>query len=141
MKQYLPYLSLFLCVTVCSQNINITDSIYKASKPKMECTNRRSNKYSISSGSIKTYTLTNRKPLHLPLPYHNGKVQGIITIDILVDVNGVVLKATPERHNTTIFTTHLITKAKEAALKTKWNIDKEAPLKQLGRITYQYKLP
>lgn len=65
---------------------------------------------------------------------------GDVRIKIYVDQNGKVTKAEYERSGSTITDTYLITQSKNAALKTVFNVDKNAPDTQVGYITFHFKL-
>lgn len=61
-------------------------------------------------------------------------------VSIEVDKSGNVIKAEAGVKGTTNSAPCLFKAAKEAALKTKWNADGEAPTKQKGLIKYNFSL-
>lgn len=92
------------------------------------------------SGSGGDYQLGNRKPLSRPKPDYICNEEGLVIVSIEVDVNGKVIKATPGVKGSTNTASCLLTQAKEAALKTKWEPDSKAPSKQVGIIKYRFSL-
>tara|TARA_R110001583_G_scaffold122337_1_gene273620 strand:- start:2846 stop:3730 length:885 start_codon:yes stop_codon:yes gene_type:complete len=92
------------------------------------------------SGSAGDYQLGNRKPINPPKPNYICDEEGVVVVRIEVDVNGNVLKATPGVKGSTNTAACLLTQAKQAALKTKWTSDNNAPSKQVGTIKYTFSL-
>ncbi|SNR63058.1 energy transducer TonB family protein [Lutibacter flavus] len=92
------------------------------------------------SGSGGDYQLGNRKPLSRPKPNYICNEEGLVVVSIEVDVNGRVIKATPGVKGSTNTAACLLSQAKEAALKTKWQPDAKAPSKQVGTIKYRFSL-
>ena len=92
------------------------------------------------SGGDGDYNLGNRKPLSRPKPDYICSEEGLVVVGIEVDRNGRVIKATPGIKGTTNSAACLLTQAKEAALKTRWNSDFNAPSKQVGTIKYRFSL-
>ncbi|WP_372794028.1 cell envelope integrity protein TolA [Lutibacter sp.] len=86
------------------------------------------------------YNLGNRKPLSRPKPDYICNEEGLVVVSIEVDVNGRVIKATAGVKGSTNTAQCLLSQAKEAALKTKWNADAKAPSKQVGTIKYRFTL-
>ncbi|HKJ06649.1 MAG TPA: hypothetical protein VJ970_04200 [Flavobacteriaceae bacterium] len=86
------------------------------------------------------YLLGNRKPLSKPKPDYICNEEGIVVVNIEVDVNGRVLKAVPGVRGSTNTASCLLSQAKEAALKTRWQPDAKAPSKQIGTIRYRFSL-
>jgi outer membrane biosynthesis protein TonB len=66
--------------------------------------------------------------------------QGSVAVTIKVDREGKVISAEPGARGTTNPSKCLYDAAKEAALKTKFNSDPNAPEIQIGRIIYTFKL-
>jgi len=83
------------------------------------------------------YLLKNRYHVRLPIPVYLAKGGGIITIDIWVAPNGDVIKA-EVRKNNEIQDEMLPAYAMQAALKTVFNEDLNAPSPQQGTITYTF---
>ena len=86
------------------------------------------------------YSLGNRKPLSKPKPKYICNEEGLVVVRIEVDVNGKVIKATPGVKGSTNTASCLMSQAKEAALKTRWQADANAPSKQVGTIKYRFSL-
>ena len=86
------------------------------------------------------YNLGNRKPLSRPKPNYICNEEGLVVVSIEVDINGKVIKATPGVKGSTNTALCLLSQAKEAALKTKWQPDSKAPSKQVGTIKYRFSL-
>ncbi|HET8886325.1 MAG TPA: energy transducer TonB [Salinimicrobium sp.] len=66
--------------------------------------------------------------------------EGTVVVEIEVDRNGKVIRATPGVKGTTNTSSCLTEPAKRAALATKFNSDSEAPAVQVGKIIYEFKL-
>ncbi|CAM1366782.1 Outer membrane transport energization protein TonB [Tenacibaculum sediminilitoris] len=92
------------------------------------------------SGSEGNYNLAGRKALSKPIEKPDCQEEGTVVVSIQVDQNGRVTKATPGAKGTTNSAFCLYDAAKKAALKTKWNADGNAPLKQRGTIIYKFSL-
>ncbi len=63
----------------------------------------------------------------------------MVYVSISVDQSGRVISAEAGISGTTNSAPCLLTRAKEAALKTKFNSDTDAPAKQVGAIIYDFK--
>jgi len=83
------------------------------------------------------YLLKNRYHVRLPIPVYLARGGGIITVDIWVDQQGKVAKATV-RENNDIKDVMLPMYAQQAAIKTLFNEDFNAPSPQHGTITYTF---
>jgi hypothetical protein len=83
------------------------------------------------------YYLENRFHVRLPIPVFLAKGGGLITIDIQVDRDGQVIKATA-RSATNINDPMLPVYATQAAERTVFNADAKAPSVQKGTITYRF---
>jgi len=86
------------------------------------------------------YQLGNRKPVNRPKPNYICNEEGLVVVRIEVDKNGKVIKATPGVKGSTNTAQCLMSQAKEAALKTTWQADSNAPSKQIGTIKYRFSL-
>ena len=86
------------------------------------------------------YQLGNRKPISKPKPNYICDEEGLVVVEIEVDTNGNVIKATPGVKGSTNTAACLMSQAKAAALKTKWSSDSNAPSKQVGTIKYRFSL-
>ena len=92
------------------------------------------------SGSGGNYRLGNRKALTKPKPTYDCNEEGNVYVSISVDKNGNVIAAQTGVKGTTNSAPCLLQRAKEAALKTKFNPDSNAPAKQVGLIIYNFSL-
>ncbi len=85
-------------------------------------------------------SLAGRSPLHLQKPEFNVLKEGIVVVEISVDRSGKVNNATPGVKGSTIVDNTLYAAAKKAALESKFNLKDDAPERQVGTITYHFKL-
>ena len=86
------------------------------------------------------YNLSGRKALSTPKEKPDCQEEGTVVVKIEVDRNGKVFNAEPGFKGTTNTAPCLLKAAKEAALKTLWNTDNNAPIKQVGTIIYVFSL-
>ncbi len=91
-------------------------------------------------GSGGNYRLGNRKALAKPKPTYDCNEEGRVFVSISVDQQGKVFAAQAGVKGTTNAAPCLLKRAKEAALKTKFNADANAPSKQIGTIIYNFSL-
>ena len=91
-------------------------------------------------GSGGNYKLGNRKALNRPKPTYDCNEEGKVVVSISVDRAGRVFAAQAGIKGTTNSAPCLLNRAKEAALKTKFNADSKAPEKQVGAIIYNFSL-
>lgn len=91
-------------------------------------------------GSGGNYRLGNRKAISKPKPTYDCNEEGRVFVSISVDKNGRVIAAQPGIKGTTNSAPCLLKRAKEAALKTRFNSDTKAPSKQIGIIIYNFSL-
>lgn len=91
-------------------------------------------------GNGSGYSLGNRKALTKPQPNYTCNEEGRVVVKITVDRVGNVIVAEPGFKGTTNSAKCLLDEAKKAALATKWQPNADAPEKQVGSITYNYKL-
>ncbi len=91
-------------------------------------------------GSGGNYRLGNRKALTRPKPKYECNEEGKVVVAISVDQSGKVISAQPGAKGTTNSASCLLSRAKEAALLTKFNADSNAPAKQVGLIIYNFSL-
>lgn len=91
-------------------------------------------------GAGGNYRLTNRKALAKPKPTYDCNEEGRVVVSISVDKTGKVFSAQPGVKGTTNSASCLLRRAKEAALKTRFNSDSNAPTKQVGSIIYNFTL-
>ena len=90
------------------------------------------------NGSGGNYDLIGRLVLKRPEPIYSCDKEGRVVVTIRVDRNGKVVKATPGTKGSTTTDPCLLNRAKEAALKTKWQSAANAPEKQVGKIIYNF---
>jgi TonB family protein len=91
-------------------------------------------------GSGIVSNLNGRSPVHLQKPEFNILKEGIVVVEITVDRTGKVISASPGAKGSTIVDNTLYTAAKKAALESKFNFKNDAPERQVGTITYHFKL-
>jgi outer membrane biosynthesis protein TonB len=92
-----------------------------------------------NSGDI-SYDLGGRGVQTLISPKYDIQKDGIVVVDISVDQNGNVTQATPGTKGSTVLDEDLLKVAKDAALKTKFVVKKDAAVVQKGTIKYIFKL-
>lgn len=86
------------------------------------------------------YRLGGRKALNKEKIVQDCNESGIVVVQIEVNQNGQVTKATPGVKGTTNAASCLLDPARRAALATRFNSDSNAPAKQVGTIIYNFKL-
>jgi len=92
------------------------------------------------TGDGKGYDLGNRLALDRIKPDYQCEEYGVVVMSIRVDRSGKTLNATLQLRGSTNTAPCLVNKAKEAAMKTKWQPDTKAPEMQIGSITYHFDL-
>jgi hypothetical protein len=93
-----------------------------------------------SDGSGGNYNLGNRRALTRPIPEYDCNEEGKVVVTISVDPSGKVISAQPGATGTTNSASCLLNRAKEAALRTRFNADSNAPATQVGLIIYNFSL-
>lgn len=86
------------------------------------------------------HTLTGRKAQILSKPNYVCNETGTVVVEIIVDQNGNVIRAKPGIRGSTTASSCLYDKAREAALRTKFNANADAPEEQKGTIVYNFSL-
>lgn len=86
------------------------------------------------------YKLGGRRALNKERIVQDCNESGLVVVQIEVNQNGEVTKAIPGVKGTTNNTPCLTDPARRAALATRFNSDPKAPSKQVGTITYNFKL-
>lgn len=76
----------------------------------------------------------------LPQPAYNSQSQGKVVVQITVNQDGVVTKANAIGKGSTVQDAQLWRAAEEAARKAIFNVKKDAPIFQVGTITYNFLL-
>jgi outer membrane biosynthesis protein TonB len=92
------------------------------------------------TGGGDSYNLGLRKAKTKPKPHYDCQESGKVVVEIKVDKDGNTVGAQAGKRGTTNMASCLITKAEEAAMKTKWEPDPSAPELQVGFITYNFTL-
>ena len=91
-------------------------------------------------GSGITPNLNGRSPIYLKKPEFNIQKEGIVVVEISVDRNGKVITATPGVKGSTLVDNILYAAAKKAALESAFNVKSDAAERQVGTISYHFKL-
>lgn len=84
------------------------------------------------------YSLENRYHLRLPVPVYKCEGEGVVEVQILVDQRGLVVNANLPDLGDTMNEICLAEAARDAALRTRFNSNFEAPVRQQGTITYYF---
>jgi outer membrane biosynthesis protein TonB len=84
--------------------------------------------------------LNGRNPILLQKPEFKIQKEGIVVVEISVNREGKVISATPGGRGSTLVDNTLYAAAKKAALESKFNLKNDAPERQVGTITYHFKL-
>lgn len=92
------------------------------------------------SGGGSGYSLGNRKALSKPAPKYTCNEEGKVVVEVSVDQNGKTISATAGIKGTTNTAKCLLDQARIAAMNTKWESDNNAPVKQVGKIIYNFNL-
>lgn len=97
-----------------------------------------------SGGGIGTdgvaYQLGGRSPAFKAKPLYKIQEEGKVVVIITVDRLGNVVNAIPGAKGSTTLNKYLLARAKEAALKTKFDPKQSAPENQQGKIIYHFSL-
>ena len=76
----------------------------------------------------------------LPKPSYDSQMEGTVVVQVKVDQYGTVTEAIPGAEGTTVTDSRLWNAARKAAMDTKFNVKADAPVVQMGTITYIFKL-
>tara|TARA_B100000989_G_scaffold137366_1_gene102069 strand:+ start:252 stop:1094 length:843 start_codon:yes stop_codon:yes gene_type:complete len=87
-----------------------------------------------------SFSLEGRNVSLKVLPDYDVQDEGIIVVLITVNRNGIVTNAITGSKGSTTFNKNLLLKAKQAALKTRFSVNNNAPISQQGKIIYNFKL-
>jgi outer membrane biosynthesis protein TonB len=90
------------------------------------------------SGNGISYSLGGRGSLMLHKPSYDSREQGKVVVTIKVDRAGNVMSATPGAKGTNVADQALWQLARNAALKSRFKPDPDAPDLQVGTITYNF---
>ena len=97
--------------------------------------------YNLSEyGGKNNFQLKGRTAEFKAKPIYNSQEQGIVVVLITVNQSGDVINAISGAKGSTTLNKNLLKRAKEAALKTKFNEKKSAPKNQQGKIIYYFSL-
>ena len=91
-----------------------------------------------TGGKGVSYNLQGRGYVALPEPKKDYQVDGKVVVEVSVDPSGKVVEAVPGIKGSTTLDEQLLKLAKEAALKARFEVKGDAPLKQKGTITYNF---
>ena len=86
------------------------------------------------------YNLAGREALGKPIEQPDCQEEGTVVVSIEVDKNGKVIRAVAGDKGSTNTHPCLLKPARDAALRTTWNADPNAPFKQKGTIIYKFSL-
>lgn len=90
------------------------------------------------AGNGVSFSLGGRGAKHLPKPTYNSEEQGKVVVTIWVDKEGKVVKALAGAKGTNITDLNLQKLAQNAALRSVFQSDPNAPETQKGTITYNF---
>lgn len=85
-----------------------------------------------------SYDLAGRGVRRLPLPEYNYQGEGRVVVEVSVDRSGKVTQALPGIKGSNTLDEYLLKVAREAALKTEFDPNPNAPVIQKGTITYNF---
>lgn len=91
-------------------------------------------------GGTGNYRLGNRNALAKVKPEYKCEEYGTVVMLVKVNRSGTTIDAQLQLKGTSNTAPCLVNRAKEAALKTKWEGDPSAPAVQVGTITYHFEL-
>lgn len=87
-----------------------------------------------------SFNLGGRTSVTLPPPEYNQREEGTVVVQITVDRTGRVISAVAGVRGSTTLDSYLLNVAKQAALRSKFSSKDEAPERQVGTITYVFRL-
>jgi len=88
------------------------------------------------AGNGISFTLAGRSMLSAPSIKDNSQEEGKVVVDIIVDKYGKVIRATAGARGSTTASSTLYKKAREAALRTKFNANPDVAEEQKGQMTF-----
>jgi outer membrane biosynthesis protein TonB len=92
-----------------------------------------------SGDGMGNYELHGRSIYHRPVIEDKSKETGKVVVQIVVDRNGRVIRATPGYKGSTSLNPTLLDKAKQGALEAKFSAKPDGPEEQYGTITFIFK--
>jgi len=128
--------------TKSSANLDANNGGDKSSKNNKKGSNSSSE--AIGGKTMVSFSLIDRHPLNhndwnVRNPgYTCGNVNGVVAVEITVDVGGEVIGATIIEEQSQGASACMLQKAKEYAMKSRFNYTSRAPKKQIGTITYRF---
>ncbi len=94
----------------------------------------------VGGGNGISFDLGGRSSTFLPRPEYPKQINGRVVVDVTVDQNGNVTKASGPGKNSTITDVEMVKAAERAALRAKFDTKSDAPAEQRGSITYVFRL-
>jgi periplasmic protein TonB len=91
------------------------------------------------TGDMGDYQLGGRKALETPRPIYDCNEEGIVIVQVWVNRQGKVIRAKAGAKGSTTTAPCLYARAEEAALKTIWQGNVNAPDEQAGTIKYRFR--
>lgn len=85
-----------------------------------------------------SYDLAGRGVQKLPSPNYDSQEEGRVIVEVFVDREGKVIRATAGIKGSTTLNDYLLRIAREAAMQTRFEADPEANETQRGTITYNF---
>ena len=86
------------------------------------------------------FSLAGRSPRVTPKITDDSQEEGTVVVDIVVDRQGNVVRASAGARGSTTTSPHLYKKAVQAAKQAKFNVSREAAIEQKGTMTFIFKL-
>jgi len=86
------------------------------------------------------YGLGDRKLLMKPARMTDAEESGIVVVEIIVDENGKVIKATPGLPGSTTLSAKLFSKARQAVMQAKFSPSADGKTEQRGTYTIVFEL-
>lgn len=86
------------------------------------------------------YDLKGRNVLRRPAPMTDPDDEGTVVVEIIVDENGKVIKATPGQRGSTTTSATLYSKATQAAYQARFNVSPNGAKEQRGTYTFVFTL-
>jgi TonB family protein len=86
------------------------------------------------------YDLKGRSLVRKPAPMTDPDEEGTVVVEIIVDENGKVVRATPGQRGSTTTSANLYSKARQAAMQAKFNPSPNGAKEQRGTYTFVFTL-